>query len=35
MLGTEGLIKVMETAKEKGAIVMAHCEDGELVYRNQ
>jgi dihydroorotase-like cyclic amidohydrolase len=34
MLGGEGLIKVMEAAKENGAIVMAHCEDGELVYHN-
>lgn len=34
MLGTEGLIKVMERAKDLGGIVMAHCEDGELVYRN-
>jgi dihydroorotase-like cyclic amidohydrolase len=34
MLGGEGLIKVMEEAKKLGAIVMAHCEDGELVYHN-
>lgn len=34
MLGTEGLIKVMEESKKLGTIVMAHCEDGELVYRN-
>ncbi|KRX10204.1 Metal-dependent hydrolase, composite domain [Pseudocohnilembus persalinus] len=34
-LGNEGLIKVMEAAKKLGAIVMAHCEDAELIYRNQ